>query len=90
MESYRVLVRRSAADELAEIPKRDLNRIVRRIRSLETEPRPQGCEKLSGQERFRLRQGDYRIVYSVDDAGRTVEIAKIGHRSEVYRTSRSR
>jgi mRNA interferase RelE/StbE len=85
MESYRVLIRRSAADELAKIPKRDLSRIIRRIRSLEAEPRPQGCEKLSGQQRYRARQGDYRIVYSIDDEDRTVEVVKIGHRSEVYR-----
>jgi mRNA interferase RelE/StbE len=86
MGKYRVLVRRSAADELARIPKKDLRRIVERIRSLEEKPRPQGSEKLSAQERYRIRQGDYRIVYSVDDAARTVEIFKIGHRSEIYRS----
>ena len=84
MASYKVLIRRSAADELGRIPKKDLRRIVERIEKLASEPRPDGCEKLSGQERFRIRQGDYRIVYSVDDAIRTVEIFKIGHRSEIY------
>jgi mRNA interferase RelE/StbE len=86
MGKYRVLVRKSAADELARIPKKDLRRIVERIRSVEEKPRPQGSEKLSAQERYRIRQGDYRIVYSVDDAARTVEIFKIGHRSEIYRS----
>jgi mRNA interferase RelE/StbE len=85
MESYKVLIRRSAADELGRLPKKDLRRIVKRIQGLETEPRPLGCEKLSAQERYRIRQGDYRIVYSIVDDGRTVEIVKIGHRGEIYR-----
>ncbi len=84
MESYKVLIRRSAADELGRIPQKDLRRIVVRIEKLAAEPRPDGCEKLSGQERYRIRQGDYRVVYSIDDSTRTVEIFKIGHRSEVY------
>jgi mRNA interferase RelE/StbE len=84
MESYRVLIRRSAAGELEKIPKKDLRRIVERILGLEAEPGPQGCEKLSAQERYRIRQGDYRIVFSIDDGGRTIDIVKIGHRSEIY------
>jgi len=85
MGNYRVLIRKSAADELGRIPTKDLRRIVKRIRSLGDEPRPHGGEKLSAQERYRLRQGDYRVVYSVDDSVRTVEVVKIGHRSEIYR-----
>lgn len=85
MGKYKVLIRKSAADELGSIPKKDLRRIVERIQSLADEPRPHGCEKLSVQERYRVRQGDYRIVYSIDDAGRTVEVFKVGHRSEVYK-----
>jgi mRNA interferase RelE/StbE len=85
MEKYRVLIRKSAADELGRIPKKNLRRIVERIRSLGKEPRPRGCEKLSAQERYRLRHGDYRIVYSIDDSVETVVVVKIGHRSEVYR-----
>lgn len=85
MGKYRVLIRRSAADELGRIPKQDLRRIVGRIRSLGKEPRPQGCVKLSAQERYRIRKGDYRVVYSIDDAARSVEIVKIGRRSEIYR-----
>jgi len=87
MEKYRLFIRKTAADELSRIPKRDLSRIVERIRTLSEEPRPHGCEKLSAQERYRIRQGDYRIVYSIDDTGRIVEIFKIGHRSEIYRKS---
>jgi mRNA interferase RelE/StbE len=85
MGKYKVLIKKSAADELGRIPKRDLRRIVSRIQSLGDEPRPCGWEKLSVQKRCRIRQGDYRIVYSIDDAALTVEIFKVGHRSEVYR-----
>jgi mRNA interferase RelE/StbE len=85
MAKYRVLIRKPAADELGRIPKEPLRRIVERIHSLGEEPGPQGSEKLSAKERYRIRQGDYRIVYGIDDALRTVEIVKIGHRSEVYR-----
>ena len=85
MARYSIDVKRSAARELGTIPKLDLRRILRRIRSPETEPRPHGCEKLSAQERYRIRQGDYRIVYSVDDAEHNVVVVKIGHRRDVYR-----
>jgi len=86
MESYKILIKTSAAAELAGgIPKKDLEKIVRRIQSLAGDPRPSGCRKLSVSELFRIRQGDYRIVYAIDDNKRTVEIIKIGHRSEIYR-----
>jgi mRNA interferase RelE/StbE len=85
MEKYKVFLRKSAADELGRIPRKDLVRIIERIRSLENDARPRGCEKLSVLERYRVRQGDYRIVYSVDDDDKTVDIVKIGHRSEVYK-----
>ncbi|OGD16600.1 MAG: addiction module antitoxin, partial [Candidatus Aminicenantes bacterium RBG_16_63_14] len=67
------------------IPQKDLARIIERIRSLEQNPRPHGCEKLSALERYRVRQGDYRIVYAVDDGEKSVDVVKIGHRSEGYR-----
>ncbi|OGD27477.1 MAG: addiction module antitoxin [Candidatus Aminicenantes bacterium RBG_19FT_COMBO_65_30] len=85
MEKYRIFLRKSAADELDRIPQKDLARIIERIRSLEQNPRPHGCEKLSALERYRVRQGDYRIVYAVDDGEKSVDVVKIGHRSEVYR-----
>lgn len=86
MESYKILIKKSAAAELAGgIPKKDLEKIVRRIQDLEHDPRPSGCRKLSGQDRYRLRQWDFRIVYAVDDARRIVEIFKIGNRREIYR-----
>ena len=85
MESYKILIKRSAAGEFAEIPRKDLEKIVRRVRDLEQDPRPFGCRKLSGKDKYRLRQGDYRIVYAVDDSRRIVEVYKIGNRREVYR-----
>lgn len=83
--SYSVLIRRSAERELRAVPKRDLARVAARIRGLADDPRPPGSEKLSGQDRYRIRQGDYRVVYSVDDGERLVDVVKIGHRREVYR-----
>jgi mRNA interferase RelE/StbE len=83
--SYSVVIKRSAERELRTIPAPDLRRVVTRLRGLARESRPPGCEKLSGQEQYRVRQGDYRIVYAVDDQARTVEVVKVGHRREVYR-----
>jgi len=83
--SYRLLLKKSAERELRKIPKADLQRITERIKELATIPRPSGSEKLAGQDSYRIRQGDYRIVYTVDDVHRQIEIIKIGHRREVYR-----
>lgn len=83
--SYSVAIKRSAERELRRIPRQDLRRVVTRIQGLAREPRPPGCEKMSGEERYRVRQGDCRIVYAVDDEARIVEVVKIGHRREVYR-----
>jgi mRNA interferase RelE/StbE len=85
--AYSLSIKRSAAKELDALPtKADRARIVKRILGLAKEPRPPGCQKLAGHEdRFRLRQGDWRIVYAVDDDAHAVVIFKIGHRREVYR-----
>ena len=83
--SYKLLIKRSAARELRAISPPDLGRVIVRIRRLASDPRPPGSEKLSGQQRYRVRQGDYRIVYAVDDESRTVTVVKIGHRREGYR-----
>lgn len=83
--SYSLVIKKSAERELRALPKTDVRRIAERIRGLAHNPRPPGNEKLSGQERYRIRQGDYRIVYAVDDERRSVEVVKIGHRREVYR-----
>jgi mRNA interferase RelE/StbE len=83
--SYSVLIKKSAERELREIPKSDLQRITQRIKELAAIPRPSGSEKLAGQDSYRVRQGDYRVVYTRDDDQRLIEIIKIGHRREVYR-----
>jgi mRNA interferase RelE/StbE len=83
--SYKILIKPSAAKEIEEIPLRDRRRIVARIQELSTDPRLPGCQKLSGQDKFRLRQGVYRIVYSVNDDELAVLVVKVGHRKEVYR-----
>ena len=85
MASYRLLIKPSAAKELEALPRKDRHRIVARIRSLAGTPRPHGCEKLSGQSLYRVRQGNYRVLYSVADDDPRVVVIKIGHRSEVYR-----
>ena len=83
MAGYSIFFRRSVEKDLARIPKRELSRILARIESLGAEPRPPGCEKLSGQERYRVRQGRYRIIYSVQDDELTVWVVKVGHRRDV-------
>jgi len=83
--SYSLFIKRSAAKELEALPLKDRRRIVARLQGLATEPRPQGLEKLSGAEKYRVRQGDYRILYTIDDSARSVVIVKIGHRRDVYR-----
>jgi mRNA interferase RelE/StbE len=83
--SYSLFLKRSAAKELEAVAAKDRRRLVDRIRALATEPRPPGLEKLSGAEKFRVRQGDYRVLYTIDDATRTVVVVKIGHRRDVYR-----
>jgi len=83
--SYRLLIKPSAAREIEALPGRDRPRIVARISSLGRDPRPPGCEKLSGREQFRLRQGDYRILYEIEDLDLVVVVIRVGHRRDVYR-----
>ncbi|GAI53661.1 unnamed protein product [marine sediment metagenome] len=85
MAKYKITVKKSAAKELEDIPKKDLQKIIKRIQSLAQNPRPHRAQKLSGQQHFRVRQGDYRIIYSIDDKDLVVDIVKIGHRREIYR-----
>jgi len=85
MAKYKITIKKSAAKELEDIPQSHLRKIIKRIRALANNPRPPGSQKLSPQERYRVRQGDYRIVYSIDDANHIVDIFKIGHRKEIYR-----
>lgn len=85
MARYELRVRPSVAKDLKSIPTQSVLRILERIEALREEPRPIGCEKLSGLERYRIRQGRYRILYSIFDEQVVVEIVKVGHRKDVYR-----
>ena len=87
MEGYRLTIKPSAAKELQAITdKVTLSRLIERIKSLSAQPRPSGSEKLAGRSsHYRVRQGNYRVIYSVDDQSRVVDIVKVGHRRDVYR-----
>lgn len=85
MASFEIFFKESVWKDLKKIPKKDVQKILKKIESLGDDPRPCGCEKLTGQERYRIRQGRYRILYSIQDIELTVWLVKVGHRSDVYR-----
>jgi mRNA interferase RelE/StbE len=85
MAEYRVLFKNSVEKDFSAIPKNDVKRILDRIKTLEDNPRPIGCEKLTGQEKYRLRKGRYRIVYSIQEDELTVWVVKVGQRKDIYR-----
>jgi mRNA interferase RelE/StbE len=83
--SYRVALTSSAEKELRDLPKKIIARIVPRLERLELNPRPAGCKKLRGGDReWRIRVGDYRIVYVIDDIAKAVDVTRIAHRREAY------
>jgi len=86
VEKYKVSIKRSAVKEIEAIPqKKERQRIIRRIGQLAEDPRPPGSKKLSGNDKYRVRQGSYRIVYSITDNELIVVVVKVGHRKNVYR-----
>jgi mRNA interferase RelE/StbE len=85
MAAYELVFRKSVAKELRSLPKRDLQRVLSRIDTLADEPRPAGAEKLSGRELYRIRQGQYRIVYEIADQRLIVTVVRVGHRRDIYR-----
>ncbi|MBN2297448.1 MAG: type II toxin-antitoxin system RelE/ParE family toxin [Deltaproteobacteria bacterium] len=85
MDAYKIFFKRSVEKDFESIPKKDLKRILDRIKVLADDPRPAGCERLTGQERYRVRQGNYRIVYSIQDNELTIRVVKVGHRENAYR-----
>jgi mRNA interferase RelE/StbE len=85
MAEYEIYFKESVWKELKKIPKNDLKKILSRIENLGSDPRPKGSEKLAGHELYRVRQGNYRIVYSIQDNELTVWVIKVGHRKDIYR-----
>ena len=85
MEKYRVEIKKSAVKEIEHLPRRDIKAVLDKISSLAENPRPHDCKKLSGQEKYRVRCGDYRILYSIEDDILIVYVVNVGHRKDVYR-----
>jgi len=85
MASYELVFRKSVASDLRTLSKKDISRLLKKITALVKEPRPVGCEKLSGQERYRIRQGSCRVIYEIQDHKLIVLVVKVGHRREIYR-----
>ena len=85
MANYELRIKPSAVKELEALQAKDRRRIVSKIQDLAVEPRPEGCEQLTGQDRYRLRQGHFRILFEVDDGQEIVTVVKIAHRRDVYR-----
>lgn len=82
--NYRVFIIPKAQKELERLPKEMYDRILAAILDLEQNPRPPGSKKLSGREGWRIREGDYRVIYEIDDAARTVTVLRVRHRRDVY------
>lgn len=85
MAEYEILFKESVWKDLKRVPKSGLEKILSGVEKLGDDPRPMDCEKLTGEELYRVRQGSYRIVYSIPDDELTVWVIKVGHRKDVYR-----
>jgi len=85
MAEYKIYFKKSVEKDYHNVPKKDLQKILSSIEALAKDPSPPGHEKLSGQEKYRVRQGRYRIIYSIQDKELTVWVVKVGHRKDVYR-----
>lgn len=83
---YEIFIERRAERDLKRLPPEEFSRIIRAVRVLATEPRPAGCRKIEGSKSdWRVRVGDYRVLYEIDDGAQAVRIMRVRHRSEVYR-----
>jgi mRNA interferase RelE/StbE len=85
MANYKIVFKQSVTKDLRPIPNKDVRRILNNIASLALDPRPPGSKKLTGEEKYRIRQGNYRILYTIEDEIVTVTVVKVGHRRDVYR-----
>jgi mRNA interferase RelE/StbE len=86
MGVYKIYFKKSVEKDLTRVSKNELKKIIERITALADNPRPPGCEKLTGLERYRIRQGRYRILYSIQDYELTIWVVKVAHRKDVYKT----
>ncbi len=82
---YTITIKRSAEREMTALPDKIFERIAESIVGLEFDPRKPGSKKLRGSNHYRIRTGDYRVLYTIDDDNQVVEIIAVGHRKEVYR-----
>ena len=85
MAEFKLFFKKSVWKDFRQIPKKDLKKILNKIECLGNEHRPSGCEKLTDKEKYRIRHGKYRFVYSVQENELTVWVVKVGHRKDVYR-----
>lgn len=85
MEKYKIEIKQSASKEIRKLPKSDLKKILLKIEDLAVNPRPRDCKKLSNAEKYRVRCGVYRIVYTITDDILKVYIVKVAHRAEIYK-----
>ena len=87
MAKYKIEIKRSAVKEIEGLPHKDMLAVLSKIKRLADDPRPHDCKKLSAQEKYRIRCGNYRILYAIEDAVLIVFVVKVGHRKDVYRHS---
>jgi mRNA interferase RelE/StbE len=85
--SYEVIISKRAAKEIKALPHQEISKIFNKIKALADDPRPVGCKKLSGdnEDLYRIRSGDYRVIYTVEDVIKIVDVREVGHRREIYR-----
>jgi mRNA interferase RelE/StbE len=85
--SYEVIISKRAAKEIKNLPNQEIPKIIQKIKLLADDPRPSGCKKLSGAEEdlYRIRSGDYRVIYSIEDVIKIVDIRQVGHRRDIYK-----
>lgn len=84
MADYKIEVMKSAVKEIKSLPNIYLHKVLEKISSLSKDPRPKDCKKLTGQNRYRVRVGNYRILYSIEDDCLVIIIVKVAHRKEAY------
>ncbi len=85
MGKYKIEIKKSAVKEIEGLPRKDIQAVLSKIYALGDDPRPHDCKKLSSQEKYRVRCGDYRILYSIEDKVLIVYVVKVAHRKDVYR-----